>query len=596
MLLKTPTPTVTPSAPTPIAQWQWNMGPRRPYRPDPPIVDAVNSAVDETFGPGSTVVVTSGQEGGLPQHGSNRHRTGLAVDFQVRRPDGSLVSIDDPDALRFGQAAARHGVRGIGAGREYMGPNTFHMDAVPHENYTAGQGPAWGSWGNANEAALVASMSGSAPQSRGLLDQRPPSPSQGLLGGAGDTNVVGQRASDGLAPTPPRTFREGLKDAARSGALFDQLALAFNSLRHSPDPTIARTVSERQNMRRDSQQRNRTAEWLRTQGRDDLAAALESGAISGQDAYAAMRPAAPIKGVVIDGRLVNPVTGQLMADYSTPDQPAPYSQAGKLAADLRGGLITEDQYRDGLAGLSDSAPSAAEAAIARIMEVQNPTTGETFTRKEAIQISDLYTVSRNPQTGEAQLVNKATGRPVGGTTTLPTPAAPDPRPPEDFGNVAGALGVGGIAANTVNTIGDTVGLGLAFPEAERAESALRNLSTQTMLVMSGEWSGRPSNLTRERIEALTVKPNEFGTGQGSAIIKLRDMRDLVANALGSAEAVQGGQFTPTQKTQARQKAGDLALLLQQYDAIITNLEGGRPGRQGNTAGQTSGGIKWSIEP
>ncbi len=278
-----------------------------------------------------------------------------------------------------------------------------------------------------------------------------------------------------------------------------------------------------------------------------------------------------------------------------PKSVTPYSAAGKLASDYRSGLISEQQYRSGITALeTQGGGSAAEETIGRIMEVKNPQTGQPFSRQEAIQIADLYTVSRHPQTGEAQLINKATGRPVGAAeqpdtsdgVTVPTL---QPKSPQNVGDVPSALGAQGIGKTFVNRVGDFFGAGLAFPEAEEARSELNNLSTQTMLTLSGEWSGRPSNLTRERIEALTVKPNEFFTGKDSALIKLQDMRDLIGEAMISADRVERGQFSPTQKTEARQKQRALDQLYRAYSAIISNLEGG------SGSGTTSGGIKWSIE-
>ena len=133
----------------------------------------------------------------------------------------------------------------------------------------------------------------------------------------------------------------------------------------------------------------------------------------------------------INGQLVNPVTGEVLGDLEQADAPSPYTAAGKLSADFRAGLITEDQYRAGLA-------------------------------------------------------------------------------------------------------------------------------------------------------------QRFFTGRGGALIKLRDMRELIADAARSAEAVTVGEYTPQQRTPASQKLDQLSRLLAQYDAVIANLEGTGQGR-------TSGGVQWRSE-
>jgi len=134
-------------------------GKARPNRPGQGVLDMLGYAAEDVFGQGARVVVFSGQENEGDQHGSNRHRTGLAADVRVYAPDGTLVRLDDPRAGDFMEAAARRGALGIGAGQEYMG-DAFHIDMVPHENYGPGQGPAWGSLGNEMETALTAQMRG----------------------------------------------------------------------------------------------------------------------------------------------------------------------------------------------------------------------------------------------------------------------------------------------------------------------------------------------------------------------------------------------------------------------------------------------------
>jgi hypothetical protein len=66
----------------------------------------------------------------------------------------------------------------------------------------------------------------------------------------------------------------------------------------------------------------------------------------------------PVAGVNVGGNLVNPYTGEVM--YSGPEEPpTPYSDAAKVAADLRAGLITEEQAAAALAGGGDVPASFA---------------------------------------------------------------------------------------------------------------------------------------------------------------------------------------------------------------------------------------------
>lgn len=132
-------------------------GKARPNKPDAALLNVLSQAAASSLGEGARVVVYSGKEDEGHQHGSNRHKTGLAADIRVYDGSGKLVTLNDPRALAFALAAAQGGVRGIGAGSEYMG-DAFHMDMVPHSQYSANQGPIWGTWAKQNGKDILAAM------------------------------------------------------------------------------------------------------------------------------------------------------------------------------------------------------------------------------------------------------------------------------------------------------------------------------------------------------------------------------------------------------------------------------------------------------
>lgn len=182
----------------------YQMGPKRPDRPNQEIIDVLGYTVEQVFGEGARLVITSGKG----DHGAhNRHPTGRAADFQIIRPDGSRVSYHDADFMPFAEAAARNGVTGMGAGDEYMGSNTFHFDLVPHDDHTTGQDMAWGSWGNANQNHLAALM---AEAAQGVADNR-------AYGGGAQTPVA---AGGGL---PGMDAFYGALDAREGGGSYDTL-------------------------------------------------------------------------------------------------------------------------------------------------------------------------------------------------------------------------------------------------------------------------------------------------------------------------------------------------------------------------------------
>jgi len=235
---------------------EYAMGPKRPDPPGFEIMDAIHRAAITTLGQGAKIRVTSGQEGDQPQHGSNRHKTGLAADFQVFRPDGTLVGVGDPDALNFASKAAQFGVRGIGAGNEYMGANTFHFDMMPHADYSPDQGPVWGSWAQDNRQALLQAM-GLGPMEPG--QQQPPMPGQTMSA----QNTAQQPGIMDFIQAGGRAVQKGL----RNGNLMDRLALGFNTMRLEPDANLAAGIRESMADRRErtatAGSANRTVDMLR---------------------------------------------------------------------------------------------------------------------------------------------------------------------------------------------------------------------------------------------------------------------------------------------------------------------------------------------
>lgn len=75
------------------------------------------------------------------------------------------------------------------------------------------------------------------------------------------------------------------------------------------------------------QLRAKYADFFEQQGQGDWARAVADELVSPADAYtswmAGKQPEAPVKGVEINGQLVNPITGEMMGDYRTPESDKP---------------------------------------------------------------------------------------------------------------------------------------------------------------------------------------------------------------------------------------------------------------------------------
>jgi putative intracellular protease/amidase len=131
------------------------MGPRRPNPPAPQVTDALGNLASSVLGEGATVRVTSG----MGEYGSPRHRGGLAADVQFIDPQGNPITLSDERARALALAAPSFGITGFGAGEEYMGDRTFHMDMFPPDQYTEGMGHTWGSFGAGVSSEFRAALS-----------------------------------------------------------------------------------------------------------------------------------------------------------------------------------------------------------------------------------------------------------------------------------------------------------------------------------------------------------------------------------------------------------------------------------------------------
>ena len=206
----------------------------------------------------------------------------------------------------------------------------------------------------------------------------------------------------------PQTFAERLKSQWQSGELKDRIALAANTLRMNPDQNLASALQDRQQAREQKSTMNRTAQWLISQGREDLAQAMMTGAVDPKSAVAvAMQPADPLAAiqlekaqieldqlrnpkpdasnvVVVDGKLVDKMTGQIVY-AGTPETPDPQSAIAKLEADLRAGLISQEQYQTALAAMAPQGMSIETGPDGQLRIVQGAGAGmgKPFTEAES---------------------------------------------------------------------------------------------------------------------------------------------------------------------------------------------------------------------
>ncbi|MDF3607555.1 phage tail tip lysozyme [Paracoccus sp. DMF-8] len=90
-------------------------------------------------------------------------------------------------------------------------------------------------------------------------------------------------------PKDERTFGQRFRDGMRDGSTWDAIAMGLNTMRGAEaDHGLASMVQNRMQGRKDERRINQTAQWLRAQGREDLAAAIEAGLMEGGAAMQTM--------------------------------------------------------------------------------------------------------------------------------------------------------------------------------------------------------------------------------------------------------------------------------------------------------------------
>ena len=117
-------------------------------------------------------------------------------------------------------------------------------------------------------------------------------------------------------------------------------------------------------------------------------------------------------------------------------------------------------------------------------------------------VDGIYRVTSDPITGETGIVNLVTQESIKPTAIgaeLPSllPEGITDRADPPTGDPSRLFGAQGFGINALNTITGAITGGSIDSATDEAKQSLDNLNTRTMLALSGEFPGRPSNLTRE---------------------------------------------------------------------------------------------------
>jgi hypothetical protein len=245
----------------------------------------------------------------------------------------------------------------------------------------AGQIGAMGQSGYATDPDYASKLSSIARRFGGDVPDAPMrarvgnsnSPTGGILSNEGDQMAQQQQpqgllGSLGIQRRDPNAQGETSQPFYNRQSFGDTLARMAPALGRmgvmgleGPAQAALDSRNERQGDERAQQaqakQRNDTADWLRSLGSTELADGVANGSLTGAQAMSQHQANAaavePVRGINVDGNLVNPVTGELMFAAGS-GQPPPNSPIGKLQQDLRNNQISQEEYDIGLANMAPS--------------------------------------------------------------------------------------------------------------------------------------------------------------------------------------------------------------------------------------------------
>lgn len=237
--------------------------------------------------------------------------------------------------------------------------------------------------------------------------------------------------------------------------------------------------------------------------------------------------------------------------------------------------------------------SAAEQKIRRTMDAWN------VDRATAQGIVDgVIVTSRDPMTGAATLINKATGVSGVGSNSLPeqpTASAETPAPgnqPYTFGqqfeNAEQAGGLGGFVRGALNTGADIVGADMPFPETEQAQRDFATFGEGIVNAFASAYGRQPPSWLLQNIADLAPRPGltegpERSQQKLSALGReLQTRRDNIAGQLNNR------RMRPNTRNDLE---GQLAGVNAAISQISQALGGFDSGPSTNT---TSGGVQWRV--
>lgn len=202
-----------------------------------------------------------------------------------------------------------------------------------------------------------------------------------------------------------------------------------------------------------------------------------------------------------------------------------------------------------------------------------------FSRPEAIRITQLHDVSRDPVTGEAIILNRATGQRVqgpGGQIAPPPAAPPSGSEKLSFGEAfkggPNVFGVEGAIKGLANTVTDVIpGIATAFPKEQQTAGDFRVLQEQIVNDVASAYERQPPSWLLQNIRDLTPTPGKVFEGPDEATAKLRSLGRAFQQEMGAVDQQLASKISPAQRQQLEARRIGLETALNRVRSALQGL-------------------------
>lgn len=264
-----------------------------------------------------------------------------------------------------------------------------------------------------------------------------------------------------------------------------------------------------------------------------------------------------------------------------------------LASGLQQG--SPEYQRFMAAGGKSADNTAKEQQIARMEEIGVP-------RNVAIGIADgVYKADRHPVTGELQVVDMSTGRPIyggsqRGQTSEPSQTVPFTGGSQKFGrqfeNAPASFGLEGAARGLANTAFDVAGMPVPYRDVQQTQADFRVLQESLVNDLESAYSGRVPSWMLKNLRDLTPSPGSPFEGSETARTKLNAMGRQLQSELTITEQSLSRELSPKNRQDAEAKISALRSGISRVGAALQSF-GAPPPQPGQQ--QQSGPQPGTVE-